>query len=127
MIRITDEHNRVLDLNGPDLNIALQLDFIPKRPFDNDEGRKRNQRKHDGGRGDGTGKAATPLTSYKWVLFFLENKRTKKEYNEPLLPITSTSSSQKILDGEYSLLSPKKQNDLQSQSSMTRTILNPYL
>ena len=58
-------------------------------------------------------------------LFFLENKRTKKEYNEPLLPIIS--SSQKILDGEYSLLSPKKQNDLQSQSSMTRTILNPYL
>ena len=27
MIRITDERNRVVDLNGPDLNIALQLDF----------------------------------------------------------------------------------------------------
>ena len=47
-------------------------------------------------------------------LLFLDNKRTKKEYNEPPLLITSTSSSQKILDGEYSLLSPKKQNDLQS-------------
>jgi len=31
MIRITDERNRVIDLNGPDLNIALQLDFIPRR------------------------------------------------------------------------------------------------